>query len=166
MQRKQTFLIMMMALSVVSCGKTPVSQSSESTSNSNSESSSSSSSESLSSSSSEDVYEPRDVYASPKGTPTAKGTEDDPYNLTEAIKQSTPFWRGTRFIFWRGLTSNMTPLKGYARANFVLPSQIQRVKRAYQIGSPEVYCVTTHNHKNIIISLIGNSPAYSHGKII
>jgi hypothetical protein len=90
MQRKQTFLIMMMALSVVSCGKTPVSQSSESTSNSNSESSSSSSSESLSSSSSEDVYEPRDVYASPKGTPNAKGTEDDPYNLTEAIKQSTP----------------------------------------------------------------------------
>jgi len=47
----------------------------------------------------------------------------------------------------------------------VLPSQIQRVKRAYQIGSPEVYCVTTHNHKNIIISLIGNSPAYSPGKI-
>jgi hypothetical protein len=84
---KKGFLVAVAALGLFSCSNN---NGSSATSATTSDSVAPSESSQTSATTSVDVYTPRDIYAAPHGSPTATGTEADPYDLITAIKESTP----------------------------------------------------------------------------
>jgi hypothetical protein len=67
----------------------------------------------------------RDVYASPNGKPTAAGTSVDPYDIAEAIKQSTP---GHAVYLLEGTYKLYNPLKINGETELYLAGKEEETK--------------------------------------
>jgi hypothetical protein len=110
--KKRMIVPVIACLSLVSCAQKTTTSSSESETKTNetttAATTTSETSQTTETASSEEPLVLRDVYASPTGLTTAKGTEDDPYSIEQAIEESTP---GHHLYLLEGTYKLYNPLK-------------------------------------------------------